>query len=71
MSLYNVGTPDFIIIHLKEIVVDDIIKIGQLSKIDLPKKLINVNETKFNSNILPLTLNEKKKTIWLFITGYN
>jgi len=42
MSLYTVGTPDFIVIHLKEILVEDSIKIGQLSKIDLPNSLINV-----------------------------
>ena len=42
MSLYTVGTPDFIVIHLKEILVEDNIKIGRLSQIDLPKKLINV-----------------------------
>jgi hypothetical protein len=32
-----------------------------MSQIELPKKLINVSETKtkFNSNILPLTLDEK------------
>ena len=58
MSLYNTGVPDFIIIHLKEILVEGKIKIGQLSKIDLPTKLINVSDTKikFNSKILPLTL---------------
>jgi hypothetical protein len=62
MSIYNVGTPDFIIIHLKEIIVDDKLKIGRLSQIELPKRLINVSETKtkFNSNILPLTLDEKQ-----------
>ena len=61
MSLYNVGTPDFIVIHLKEILVDDNLKIGRLSQIDLPNKLINVSDTKtkFNSNILPLTLDDK------------
>ena len=61
MSLYNVSTPDFIVIHLKEILVDDNIKIGRLSQIDLPQKLINVSETKtkFNSKILPLTLDDK------------
>nr|YP_009739367.1 LAGLIDADG homing endonuclease [Tricholoma bakamatsutake]QIC20211.1 LAGLIDADG homing endonuclease [Tricholoma bakamatsutake] len=35
MSLYNVGTPDFIVIHLKEILVDDNIKIGRFV-IDYP-----------------------------------
>jgi hypothetical protein len=61
LSMYMVGNPDFIVIHLKEILVDDSIKIGQLSQIELPKRLININETKtkFNSNILPLSLNEK------------
>ena len=77
MSLYNVDTPDFIVIYLKEILVDDNIKIGRLSQIEIPQKLINVCETntntntnsnsnynsnsntKFNSNILPLTLDDK------------
>lgn len=61
MSLYNVDTPEFIVITLKEILLEDNIKIGRLSQIELPKRLINVSETKtkFNSNMLPLTLNEK------------
>jgi DNA polymerase type B, organellar and viral len=61
MSLYNVGIPDFIFIYFKEILVEDKIKIGQLFQIDLPKKLINVSDTKtkFNSKILPLTLDER------------
>ena len=33
MSLYNVGRPDFIVISLKELKVDDNIKIGRLSQI--------------------------------------
>ena len=62
MSLYMVGTPDFIIIYLKEILVDDNIKIGQLTKINLPNRLINVGVSKtiLNSKILPLTLEEKQ-----------
>ena len=61
MSLYNAGVPEFVIIHLKEILVDGKVKIGQLFQIDLPKKLINVSDTriKFNSKILPLTLDER------------
>lgn len=61
MSLYDASVPDFIIIHLKEILVEGKIKIGQLSKIDLPTKLINVSDTKikFNNKILPLTLDER------------
>nr|QWO71369.1 DNA polymerase [Termitomyces sp. T123] len=61
MSLYMVDTPDFIVIHLKELLVDDSIKIGQMSKIELPKRLITVSETKtkFNNKMLPLTLDEK------------
>jgi hypothetical protein len=62
MSLYNVTTPDFIIIHIKEIKIIESLKIGRLSQIELPKRLINLSETKtkFNSNILPLTLEEKE-----------
>lgn len=61
MSFYTVGLPDFITIYLKEIQVDETIRIGDLSQIVLPKRLINVSETKtkFNSHILPLTLVEK------------
>lgn len=61
MSLYKADLPEFIVIHLKEIIIDSNIKKGRLSKIALPKRLINVSETKnnFNSNILPLTLDEK------------
>jgi hypothetical protein len=67
MSLYTVGTPDFIVIHLKEIQVEDSLKIGQLSKIDLPNRLITAREgkNKLNSNILPLTLEEKHYGFYL------
>lgn len=61
MSFYTVGLPDFITIYLKEIQVEDEIKIGDLSRIELPNKIIKVSDTKtkFNSNILPLTPDEK------------
>lgn len=61
MSLYNTTLPEFIVIYLKEIIINSNIKKGRLSKIALPKRLINVSEAKnnFNSNILPLTLDEK------------
>jgi hypothetical protein len=65
LSLYNVDTLDFIIRQLKEIEIikkTGHLKIGRLSQIELPQRLINISETKtkFNSNILPLTLEEKQ-----------
>nr|QWO71373.1 DNA polymerase [Termitomyces sp. DKA64] len=61
MSKYQLEEADFIVIHLKEIVLEGAIKTGQISKIKLNKGIVKVGETKkkFNSQILPLTINEK------------
>lgn len=61
MSKYNLEVADFIVIHLKEIVLEDAIKTGQISKIKLNKGIVKVGSTKqkFNSQILPLTINDK------------
>lgn len=56
-----VDTPDFISVQLKELSLEDKIKIGVLSHKALSTKLINSSETKtkFNSHILPVTLFKK------------
>jgi len=59
MSLYNVDTPDFIIFHLIEIVVDDKLKIGKLPKPIASLITLKENKTNFNNNMLPLTLSNK------------
>jgi len=61
MSLYNAETPDFIIIHLREITVDEKLKLGKLPHISttLLSGQVTDNKIKFNNNILPLTLAEK------------
>jgi len=62
MSLYNINTPDFIDIIFKEITLDNQIKLGGISNIELPKRLIKISKTNnyFNNNILPLTLDDSE-----------
>jgi len=62
MSIYNINTPDFIDIIFKEITLDNQIKLGGISKIELPKRLIKISKTNnyFNNNILPLTLDDRE-----------
>lgn len=63
LERYDVRSPDFIVIYLKELILEDTLKItvDPTAKIVLNKGIINVGETKrnFNNNILPLTYNEK------------
>jgi hypothetical protein len=59
---YNVESPDFIIIYLKELILEETLKKEDpISQIVLSKALIKVGDTKkkFGSYILPLTYNEK------------
>jgi DNA polymerase type B, organellar and viral len=61
LDQYNISTsPDFIIIHLIEISIDEKLKLGKFTKPS--SKLVKLNETKnqFNNNILPLTQVEKQ-----------
>ena len=64
MEKYNVEIPDFITIHLKELVLEESIKIGKISIIaiiELSKCLAKLGEIKrnFNNNILHVTYNTK------------
>lgn len=58
MSRYYVDTPDFIIIHLIELSVDEKLQIGKLPQLSTKLVTIKENKTNFNNNILPLTLVE-------------
>lgn len=53
MERYNVEIPDFITNHLKELVLEETIKIGKISIIELSKGLVKLGEVKrnFNNNI--------------------
>jgi hypothetical protein len=61
MDRYMITTPDFIVIHLKELNIDEDLKIGQFSDIKLNKGIVPISVTTkiFSPNILPLTLNDK------------
>lgn len=60
MSRYQIEEPDFITIHLKEVLLEDTLIKNQISQIEFPKSILNVNKINFNfnDNILPLTFNE-------------
>ena len=72
LSLYNVDTPDFIIIHLKEIIISDHLKIGRLYQIESPKRLINISETKTNLwvDTRPLYIYNLTKSITVYVQKY-
>ena len=62
MDRYNVESPDFIVIYLKELNLEKTLKKEDpIFQIVLSKSLVKVWKTKrfFNYNILPLTYNEK------------
>jgi len=61
MESYNVEAPDFITLIMKELVLEETIKKGEISKIEISKGLGKIGEVKrnFNSSILPFTYNEK------------
>jgi len=59
LSLYKVESPDFIIIHLTEITVDEHLKLGKLVKPSTKLVKVTENLTLFKKNILPLTRLEK------------
>lgn len=61
MESYNVEAPDFITLIMKELVLEETIKKGVISKIEISKGLGKIGEVKrnFNSSILPFTYNEK------------
>ena len=64
MQCYGVESPDFIVIYLKEIILEveeTLKKINPISQIVLNKSLVKVGETKrlFNNNIIPITYNLK------------
>lgn len=59
---YDIESPDFIIIYLKELILEESLKKeNPISQIMLRKALVKVGETKrlFSSNILPPSYNEK------------
>jgi hypothetical protein len=61
MDRYQIPYPDFIVIYLKELNIDDKLKLGQFSSLKLTKGVIPIYLTKknFSPNILPLSLNDK------------
>ena len=61
MDRYNITKPDLIVIRLKELNIDEDLKIGQITNIKLNKGIVPVTSTKhnFNKNILPLSLHDK------------
>lgn len=46
MERYMIPVPDFIVIHLKELNIDDSLKIGQFSDIKLNKGIVPISLTK-------------------------
>jgi hypothetical protein len=62
MDRYGVESPDFIVIYLKELILEETLKKDNpISQIVLSKGLVKVGDTKrlFSSSILPITYNEK------------
>jgi hypothetical protein len=62
MDRYNIENPDFIVIYLKELILEETLKkVDPISQIALSKGLLRLGKTKqfFSTNILPLSKAEK------------
>lgn len=61
MSLYSVPAPDFIIIHIKQLKVEEFKQLCKNNQFPIQNKMIKKVDLKdiFNNKIMPLTLNEK------------
>lgn len=61
LDKYQAEKPDFIIIHLKELVLEEHLNKDPLSNITLNKGFLNISEVKrnFNKIVLPFTSNNK------------